>query len=83
MDPYRFGDYTLSVGRQGQVLFIMHTHFSVSSFHVPSNEVIGRSALRQKIVCFANCVFTFKFFFPGIRQPRDAHLFKEKYHVLH
>ena len=23
------------------------------------------------------------FFFPGIRQPRDAHLFKEKYRVLH
>ena len=38
------GDYTLSVGRQGQVLFIMHTHFSVSSFHVPSNEVMGGSA---------------------------------------
>ena len=37
----------------------------------------------KKVVSFANCVFIFEFFFLGIRQPRNANLFKEKYHVLY
>ena len=48
MYPYQFGACILSVGRQGLILFIMHTHFSVSSFHFPSNETYGQIRVKTK-----------------------------------
>ena len=74
--------YPLSGTSGLDIIYYAHTFFGQ---FIPCSfkRSYGRIRVKTKNRLLCQLCFHFQVFFPGIRQPRDAHLFKEKYHVLY